>query len=516
MKKLTLIITGLILVFGNLFAQIGPNPDHMPVEKKSFFSETEQVLNDTVHYTIPDTSAYKNSKITIPVYADDVTDKNIFSVGLAITFDPNILTAENVSTNGTIAEFWGNPTFNIFPGQVTMGMAGTTALSGSGPLVYFDFTVIGDPGNSTVIHFKNALTNEGEPYTMTADGHFAVREVIENVNVTIPDAVVKHLSQITIPINVDDVSEKDIMSVGIILHYDPAVLESPQVSAQGTIAESWGEPTYSSAVPGQLSIASAGSLALNGSGVLFQINFNVSGRKGDSTAIHLEKTIFNEGNPLATTFDGRLIVINSSPSPFNLLLPGDGAVVDTLNPALSWHSSSDIDNDPINYTLFIDTNNSFNMPTTFVTSDTFFNITGDLEKALTYYWQVTAVDSDGDSTECNQHFAFTTSDDATAVGNKSFITIPEKFAISQNYPNPFNPETTIHYELPLSCHVMIKVYNTLGREIRTLVNEKVNVGYHNIIWDGRDFSGQKASSGIYFYQIKAESFIEGRKMLLLQ
>ena len=117
--------------------------------------------------------------------------------------------------------------------------------------------------------------------------------------------------------------------------------------------------------------------------------------------------------------------------------------------------------------------------------------------------------------EIMENVASATLTNMLSVDDK-LIGVPPEFGLGQNYPNPFNPETIINYQLPKSCHVVIKIYNTLGQEIRTLINEKINAGYHHIIWDSKDNSGQKASTGIFIYQIKAQKFIATKKMLLLQ
>ena len=99
---------------------------------------------------------------------------------------------------------------------------------------------------------------------------------------------------------------------------------------------------------------------------------------------------------------------------------------------------------------------------------------------------------------------------------KQGIFIPETYILNQNYPNPFNPETTIEFGLPTSSYVTLKVYDILGREIKTLVNEEKQNGYYIINWDGRNSSGLRVSSGIYFYIIKAGDFVQAKKMVRLK
>ncbi len=85
------------------------------------------------------------------------------------------------------------------------------------------------------------------------------------------------------------------------------------------------------------------------------------------------------------------------------------------------------------------------------------------------------------------------------------------FSLEQNYPNPFNPETTISYQLPKSEFVLIKVFDSLGREVATLVNEEKSAGYHQI-----NFKGSELSSGIYFYQLHSGNFVQTKKLIFIK
>jgi len=89
--------------------------------------------------------------------------------------------------------------------------------------------------------------------------------------------------------------------------------------------------------------------------------------------------------------------------------------------------------------------------------------------------------------------------------------IPGRFHLSQNYPNPFNPTTTIKYQIPELSFVTIKVYNVLGGEIATLVNEEKPVGSYEV-----EFNASTIASGIYFYQLKAGVFVATKKMVLMK
>ena len=94
---------------------------------------------------------------------------------------------------------------------------------------------------------------------------------------------------------------------------------------------------------------------------------------------------------------------------------------------------------------------------------------------------------------------------------KSTEQLPTEFVLSQNFPNPFNPSTRIQYQVSSNSHVSLKVYDVLGNEVASLVNEEKEAGRYEV-----EFDAEKLSSGVYFYQLKAGNFIATRKMLLLK
>ena len=90
-------------------------------------------------------------------------------------------------------------------------------------------------------------------------------------------------------------------------------------------------------------------------------------------------------------------------------------------------------------------------------------------------------------------------------------TIPEKFSLHQNYPNPFNPTTNIKFDIPVNSDVRLSVYNTLGKEVAVLINEKLSAGQYDIQWNGNGFS-----SGVYYYRLEMNGATEVRKMMLIK
>ena len=88
---------------------------------------------------------------------------------------------------------------------------------------------------------------------------------------------------------------------------------------------------------------------------------------------------------------------------------------------------------------------------------------------------------------------------------------PEEFNLSQNFPNPFNPVTKIKFTIAEEGLVTLKVYNLLGQQIATLLNNELKSGAYNV-----DFNGTNLSSGVYFYTIRTNSYSATKKMILLK
>jgi Secretion system C-terminal sorting domain len=105
----------------------------------------------------------------------------------------------------------------------------------------------------------------------------------------------------------------------------------------------------------------------------------------------------------------------------------------------------------------------------------------------------------------------TTNGGITFIGKENNILNPQEFILSQNYPNPFNPVTTINYSIPKQSNVKIKVYNILGKEILTLVNETKPQGNYSV-----EFNANNLSSGVYFYRLSSGQFLQVKKMLLIK
>ena len=99
----------------------------------------------------------------------------------------------------------------------------------------------------------------------------------------------------------------------------------------------------------------------------------------------------------------------------------------------------------------------------------------------------------------------------TSVEEEIINLLPTGYSLSQNYPNPFNPSTRFRYSVPQSSKVVIKVFDILGKEITTLMNEQKLAGTYELTWNASNLP-----SGVYFYRLNAGEFTETKKMILLK
>jgi hypothetical protein len=188
-----------------------------------------------------------------------------------------------------------------------------------------------------------------------------------------------------------------------------------------------------------------------------------------------------------------------------LVSPPNGATLVATNPLLDWDSSATAES----YRVQVSTDSVF----TFTIYDS-SNITitefqipdNGLSLNTTYYWRVNAKNLGGTS-PYSTIFHFTTRETSVSGNNE----IPKEFKLYNNYPNPFNPITNIKFDIPKSSLVKLIVYNVLGKEIKTLVDEKLNAGRYEVDWNASGYS-----SGVYFYKLISDEYVDVKKMLLVK
>lgn len=195
----------------------------------------------------------------------------------------------------------------------------------------------------------------------------------------------------------------------------------------------------------------------------------------------------------------------------NLIVPVNNSTINTVTPVLEWDSlitAFDYRLELGRDSLFINSllyqivpQKTFQVPAGFLFSDS------------TYYWRVRTA-TNGGVGPWSEVFNF----DIIITDVEDEQQLPTAFALMQNYPNPFNPSTSIKYQLSSISNVSLKVYDVLGNEVATLINEEKPAGSYEIEFNSHSgLSGiRELSSGIYFYQLVAGSFVGTKKMILVR
>ncbi len=161
--------------------------------------------------------------------------------------------------------------------------------------------------------------------------------------------------------------------------------------------------------------------------------------------------------------------------------------------------------------------------------DTGIDIIGNIALPLTMGYRGYFLDSNRSSQVGAEIASYEANKLVTAASNQSFgdvtsvretggTELPKSFTLFQNHPNPFNPSTEIRYSIDRTFKgaVILKIYNLLGYELKTLVNEPQTRGSYEVRWDGSDSKGRQVGSGVYIYRLQAGDLLESRKMLLIR
>ena len=192
------------------------------------------------------------------------------------------------------------------------------------------------------------------------------------------------------------------------------------------------------------------------------------------------------------------------PAPI-LISPANGFIGTSTTPTLRWNNIPGM----VSYSVQISTVPNFIVITdsSIVDTNQYIVPPGKLSLNITYFWRVSAKNIFGTGS-WSSVWSFT----PQPVGiNIISSDIPKDFKLNNNYPNPFNPTTNIKYSVPISGLVKLILFDALGREVETLVNSQHLPGTYCVTFDG-----SKLTSGIYFYKMEAESFLETKKLVLLK
>ncbi len=554
--------------------------------------------SDTAGYRAPSTDSLdiwiaKNHQgpsggiITIPVKIGALAKKEIFSVGLQISYDPQVLQAIHANTAGTVAQAWGDPTYEIVAGKITIGMAGSAALPDSGTLVNIVFNIIGSAGQTSVLHFENAMLNEGIPPTRTSDGFFRVSTQYSIsgkigyynnfASKPIKKTIVRLSGTTTATDTTDNSGFYEFPSLGqlyyktksshngdlgtsitpydasFVLQYYVGLMSltpyqkiAADVSGNGTVTaydasfilryyvgdisnfpvgDDWKFVPPSFAINDNNWMVAPDSLIYN---PLTQIEANqnyygiifgdVSGNwvfpvlqlAKDQSSLTVSSMMKIDpiyglpGETIEIPFEFQSLDAASS---FGAMLEFDPAVFKFKDIALTdktqkWTLSSRQHGDTLRFALA----GAEAVSGTSILAIAKFDVSADVKPGESHEFLI-------------QQLSLNEIEERDASIKIQYIAkslIPTTFKLAQNHPNPFNAVTEIRFELPEPGRIKLRIYNLQGQEVRTLLNENKEAGFHSIYFDGKNNNGQHLSSGVYIYQLESNSNSTSKKMILIQ
>jgi hypothetical protein len=206
-------------------------------------------------------------------------------------------------------------------------------------------------------------------------------------------------------------------------------------------------------------------------------------------------------------------IINHQLIPFSLLEPTYDSIINTTRPLFKWRRANSVHINlqwELEYHLYLDEDEDFSNPGIFpAIYDTTCTVDS-LTPGTTYFWKVLAKNIEGDSIWSTNINGFFISHDATAI-SETPVEKKTSFQLFANYPNPFNPSTTIEFDLPKTSEVTLKIFNTLGEEVATLVSDRLSAGSYSYEWDA-----SQLASGVYLYRLEAGRYVETKKMILMR
>jgi hypothetical protein len=231
-----------------------------------------------------------------------------------------------------------------------------------------------------------------------------------------------------------------------------------------------------------------------------------------------------------TSFELTVNAVNDAPSSFALneqdsvYITMDNFDSDSI--VFAWDESADVDDDELTYhftaELIINGQLTTEYDTTLTANELKIDYQSVFDEIYAAQAMLAAIEwdvsvSDGVEEVMAENGPLTVGINASdAVLSINEELLPEKFALHQNYPNPFNPITTLRYDLPENGLVNITIYDMLGRQVKTLINQTQDAGFKSVIWNATNDYGKPVSAGVYLYQIQAGEFVQTRKMVLLK
>ncbi len=360
-----------------------------------------------------------------------------------------------------------------------------------------DYAVVGAWGDD------DNGTNSGSAYLYNG---FTLPGVL---SVSIPESFGDPGDTLWVPINVSNTDGLGIISSEFKLSYDTSFAAILDVDFQQTMPDSAGWMIEYNAQPGSLWVAMSGDVPIDGAGALSYVQFALSedASVGSGTQLILWPFLFNEGNPTARVINGSITVGVPAMS-----LSTDSILFDSVPAGSTETIIMNVTN--VGQAELIITEFNWSLPV-FDVKFSNLNASPGASIDVSISFSPTANQTYTDTLEIHSNAGFgyvILEGRGVIVGIKDdFSAVPSEWTLEQNHPNPFNPVTEISYNVQAATIVTLNVYDILGREVATLVDEVQQPGEYSVMFDA--FS---LPSGIYFYRLKTGEYSNTKKMLLLK
>jgi hypothetical protein len=262
--------------------------------------------------SLPNTTSCQGStNVMVPVIVGNTTGQNIIGYDFTFTFNTSVVQLANPAfeTNGTLSQGWSVTPNTSTPGQIRIVAFNSMPLSGSGPLIFIKFNVVGSQGAMTPLTWTNFLFNEGNPGATLTNGSLTVTASGTTVQVSLPDTgAPAAANNVMVPITVGDTTGRGIIGYDFTFIFDASVIQlaNPAFETNGTLSQGWSITPNPST--GQIRIVAFNSQPLSGAGTLIFMKFNVVGSVGAMTQLTWTNFLFNEGNPCAALTNGKFTV----------------------------------------------------------------------------------------------------------------------------------------------------------------------------------------------------------------
>ena len=479
-----------------------------------------------VTLSIPDTSSFVGDIVTVPLSISGLNGSAVEAFEMTLTYDAAVLSVQDSGYNkdNTLSSSFTYAVNDNQNGEISISAASATGFSTDGVMVHLTFHA--DDIGSGAINIQNIVLNEGSPVVSSVNNGLVQVSQMPDVSITLPDTSASVGEILKLPIEISGLDGQDVSAFKFKVTYDEnyLTLNGNGFETSGSLSSGFSIASNSE-VPGEFQVTGAAATGFNQDGEIIYLLFQTI--QAGTTSVNFVESELNEGDPTLAEINGSVtisevadyldivassIIYDANNEEYQITLTNNGNITASGNFQIGVFLSNDnVANDQdspfgihvINESIQPNESKSF----TFSPTE---SIDG-LESGEYYLWFAvnlegsTDIDIDNNVKMSKDLYSIV----GTSTGPEG--TIPSDFVLEQNYPNPFNPTTQISFQLPQAGNVNFRVFDMMGREVFSQLNEQRSAGEHTIT-----FNASILSSGIYIYQVQSGSFSQTRKMTLIK